>query len=43
MKRSVTLLTALVAGTLAAHAAKPLKVFILAGQSDMEGVHGRAA
>ena len=37
MKRILTLLTVLVAGTLAAHAAKPLKVFILAGQSNMEG------
>jgi hypothetical protein len=37
MKRILTLLTALVATALAAHAAKPLKVFILAGQSNMEG------
>jgi hypothetical protein len=37
MKRILALLTALVATTLSAHAAKPLKVFILAGQSNMEG------
>ncbi len=37
MKRILTLLTALVISTLAAQAGKPLKVFILAGQSNMEG------
>ena len=37
MKRSLVILTVLLVSSLAAHAAKPLKVFILAGQSNMEG------
>ena len=37
MKRTLVILTALVVSSLATHAAKPLKVFILAGQSNMEG------
>ena len=37
MKRILVILAALVVSHLATHAAKPLKVFILAGQSNMEG------